>query len=156
MTIIRIDRSTIRKNPNAGNTVTYLPGTKELTGEYIGTIPDHYLHRLIVTSTDNEKQCFIANGDYSDILPLLREDKRASITLTNEPIRCDHQPEPPYTYAYEATTVECGACHRHIIHSSIMNEWSDDGAHYYVCPVCNEINTFDLRYERIQEALDSI
>lgn len=152
MTLIKIDRSSIRKNPKAGETVTYLPGTIELTGEYAGAIPAYYLHRLIITSIVGEIQYFIANGDPADIMPMLKEDKRASITITNNAIRYEHAPEPSYLYNYENTPVECSACKNMVNQESIISEWSSEGAHYYQCPLCYETNTFDLRYETIQEA----
>lgn len=145
--IIPIDRSTIRKNPNAGNTIYTIPiGTQECTRtEYYG---------------DRVKEYAV----YSASEVLILDRPRQEGDLQSGTISCKYlqptqvvhtlTPEPAYFYKYENPTIECEYCKSQFKHIELKSEWFDDGdygSHYMknICPVCHEKDCCEIEFEKL-------
>lgn len=159
MTTVKIDRSTIKKNPKAGNTVTTHQGMKEISFEINGKYPSS-----IEADEDiifNEWSSDYARGVITNPskIDLIRNLPGASISVQTEKIETYHLPAPEYLFKYENPTVECNRCKSKVHVNDIETEWFGGGEDYdeyevTYCPVCHETGTFEeISYESIDDAL---
>jgi len=148
--LVKIDRTTIKKNPNAGKTTYILPiGPEEcFKTEYYGDRVKEYVvysksERLILDRPRRE-------GDLQS----------GSISCRySQPTQVIHtlSPEPAYFYKYENPTIECEYCKSQFKHTELQSdEYSfceDYGYSDCVCPKCKEWNCCKLEYENIEDAI---
>jgi hypothetical protein len=156
MIIVKIDRDTIKKNPNAGNTRTYLQGQKEASFKIESdNIPEWlYKEPFFSTQWSEEELEGTINGPITDeMIEKIKTVKGLSINIKCEPIVIDHFPEPDYFYNYEQTTIKCNHCKNKIDVDEIEEDWEDDYC-MQVCPVCEYFNTFpEYKYEKIEDVI---
>jgi hypothetical protein len=168
---IPIDRKTIKKNPNAGNTQSV-----ESLGPMTGTITVNEKHVLVediegVRATQfwkvkNRlvKAEYLAYGE--GFAKFMKRMKRLRITRVSYSLNyphhvINHQPEPQYLFEYEPTELICSECKKPFLHSDIRNDVmgdGDGGEHYCdsVCPLCGAWDCVAFQYEKLDNVLKEI
>lgn len=159
--LIQIDLSSIKKNPNAGNTSTYVD--RGSTISFFG----HHDALIDGENCDVSKWEVNSNGDRKfiqgtirtldvDLIEKIRHEVTVEIEFHRD--RIMHMPEPEYFYNYVDTCVECKACHSRFSHNQLTEEVEYfDCDDYYtlinICPVCDEPYCCSYKYESINDAL---
>jgi phage FluMu protein Com len=159
MKLIKIIRSSIKENINAGNTTTLLPGRTEITCTYQGDFHYSICEDLVIESEEYDKEGnllltefrFIGNPEKSEILKELSKDPKCSINIDRDMQMLQHMPEPKYHYKYENPLIKCDECNKKVRLSEIIMEY-DEGV-YHQCPNCKEINTFAYKHEDINDVI---
>jgi len=154
--LIKIDRRTLKKNPNAGSTVSYIRGAKSAEFKYKGTKLPEYLK--------DKGNCYITEIDYQNniiygkiigivtqrlIKQVLNDRKNCTISMEQDLTKVEHLPEPDYFYEYRKTKVQCDSCgawfdHHKLRSDEIMDVYSDR-----ICPECGEFDCCQLKFESL-------
>lgn len=157
LTLIKIDIDSIKKNRDAGNTVTSF-----LTGRTI----KFSCHKLPECFIDGDN-CFISSYeiDISDgskmdfqgviinneLLDKVVNDRIKGVKINVEfgTQRMNHLPTPKYSFKYLNTEIKCSNCGEIIMSDDLLNETSDYGDYRSnnVCPKCGEFDCCDIEYE---------
>lgn len=163
MTLIKIKKSSIRKNPDAYIKSYRLPASSEATGTYKGDLPEWLNDKVIVTSAqysthdEPELEFTFITPVYIGIAKRLSEDKNATLTITNNYVDVQCSPQPEYLYNYTNPVLKCSNCNASVRFNSIQTDYiqDSDGDERTVdkCPICNELETFDYKFESIADAL---
>ena len=166
--IVKIKKSSIRKNPNAGRTQTTisrgidiefrLNGVRQLPDFLKGNERSCVTSQAFSTGPLDHESTWI-KGFLLDHTKLeeLQNLKGAEVTFHHNTETFRHQPEPEYFYEYQNPKVECSHCHSKVHVKDIIDDWEFDGEDEYPfieCPICGYRDTFpEIRYESITEAL---
>ncbi len=152
---IKIDRRTLKKNPNAGSTVSYIPGITEATFEYKGKELPNYLKdggNCIATEVDYENNIIqgrLLQALDNKLFAKMQKDENINVNINREMQELKHLPEPDYFYKYRKTKVQCDECmvwfdHHKLLSDEIMDVYSDR-----VCPECGSFDCCQLKYESL-------
>jgi hypothetical protein len=160
-TLIKIKRDSIKKNPNAGRDSVQIPMPWQVTFETnmtkdelpewlqgnitewsIGT--DHSLTKGWLGVVDDR----VMEYAYS----VIKDGNRFSIEAKRDiqTIR-SITPEPKYNYKYKNTKVKCNHCQQMIPVNDIKKDVYE--GIFDVCPKCGDGDTFDYKYEQIEDAI---
>lgn len=152
--LVKIQRDSIRKNPNAGRTSFVVHGPSEIRFKYQGNNPELLKNCTIISEhSSGEVEGYIDNPD--DIKELANIPGM-KIEVKNNFTRHEHLPEPQYLYEYEDPKIKCSQCKEDIYISKIHTDYDDWDNEYTECPNCKGVNTFpEIQYEHIQDALKS-
>lgn len=165
MTIVKIDRSSIRINPRAGATVTRLRGPKTVSFDFpgIGLIPPHLVGRVAITQWQNAAKPEEGHHQSGIILDpedaLLFQDVPGIVISIEENLQImHHRPEPKYLFSYDYPVIHCGSCGKDVKVNQIGAEEVWDGREErfidQICPYCGAHYSFgEIKYESIEEAL---
>lgn len=173
--LIKIDKSSISENPNAGQQ-DYI----ECVGESIGTFEINEAHKIDFRGARLiAKKGFTKNGrrvtNYGKYLVLgdniekfikyLEEkdikDVTYNITIPHQEVH-SMRPEPKYFYNYQETDVQCYVCGQVFDYSRLMeevsgmNEDGDDVYEYNICPFCFHPNCCQYEFEKIEDVIHDI
>lgn len=153
-TIIRIDTSTIRKNPDAFATTTNVVMGQEVSVKFTGDIPKEFTDDVFFPTTwDDDKN---VRGELLD-MPSDEVIKSVRSQVSNFVIErkinrttTRHAPEPEYLFKYKEKSIKCGSCKKLVKVSEIDSDCDDDtGDSWDVCPKCGEPNSFGIiEYEK--------
>ena len=167
MIVIKIDRKTIRKNPNAGNTLTLIPGRKEVT--FVLPLykdqkePDVLMHpSIIITDVEFVDGVKIICGQICEKLTtLLMEELNAckdiKIDINRDINKIEHFPEAEYFYEYEKIKIKCEHCGEWVDPHLIERDEFDEYNNFSICPFCETINSFpEFRYEIFSEIREQV
>lgn len=156
ITLIKIDKESIKKNPTAGNDKIFIHGPLEISFEIKGKFPEYLLiEKNIYLTHWNENYWKGYLIDHSLLDKLLLENN-CTIECKKDIQVHRHLPEPQYLYKYEKTYLKCSNCSESILHSDIDIDYDYDGYKYETCPKCQYVNTFQERkYESITQALNN-
>ena len=163
-TLIKIDRSTIRRNPDAGRTEWTVAGpsratvrTAGITYESAGelTLHDHAIEGdFIVTESLN-----------GAAIPGTTEHKQFTHGSAGVTIRIQRdvetirtaRPAPTWLYQYEPTPVTCRNCGQTFPASELEQDsffnGEDDIPVYNICPRCQAPECCEVEYEKIEDAV---
>jgi hypothetical protein len=160
--IVKIDHSTIKKNPQAGNTTTVMTGRWDCKFEFDGELPkelhddeDIILTKWSMDANNKHIRGIIVNPTKVDAMTSIG----AKVTQTKDNIPMYHLPEPKYLFKYENPSVECSNCHAMIPVNDIEEDWIECGEDEHkvqICPVCkstNPDNFEEIEYESIESAI---
>ena len=143
---IKIDRNSIRKNPNAGRTTYKIPGIKQ-------EFKDEVTVRKFVRFGENQSWQQIS------------VDKTESVR-TEIPIQVIHSlsPEPDYLYNYAVTEITCLYCGNVFPHTDLKEEFVDgywdpeiQDQYYWdyykknICPSCGSTDCCELEFEKLSD-----
>ena len=168
MKIIRIDRKSIRRNPNAGETQTIIQGRKEITFSCKDPIPLFVKHLpFIITEWEEEngkmiKASGVINGpiETDGMIALCNKAEHLQININNNIQVLNHMPEAEYLYEYQDASIKCKQCKNLIDVDGIEDDYIFDGEdehHVELCPVCGAENSFPVyEYEKITNIPKSI
>jgi len=151
--LIKIDRRTVKKNPNAGSTVSYLPGVKSAEFEYHGKeLPDYLIEdeNCIVTEInygENILRGIITEPLTKKLVKYVLADDACNISMEQGIERMEHLPEPNHFYKYRKTKVQCDACKGWFDHNTLQSDDIMDCYSDRICPLCREWDCCQLKYE---------
>lgn len=157
MILIKIDKKTIRKNPNAGSTVSYISNGYSAEFEIEGHIPK-FIHKPPFYIEEWKKEDGIFTYVRGKIIGAVEQrhlDKAPNLHLIihNDIITINHLPEPDYFFSYKETYLECKHCGSKIEIDQIVTDYEDD-YQIQICPACNAMNSFPkYKYQTIEEVL---
>lgn len=137
MIVIKINKNSIKKNPNAGNTSYILPsGPLQRHKEVINT------KKYIKLKEDEEWM-------------LVSESEKVSVSHS-QPQQVTHSltPEGKYNFSYEDTKVRCRDCDKEFSYKLLEEFFDDDSYLKDICPYCHSSDCCEYRFESIEEALD--
>ena len=151
---IKIDRRTIKKNPNAGSTMTYIPTDQTCTFKYDGNkLPDYLV---------DGKNCHITNWNIESISgtliypiekylfqKIMEDEKLITLEIEQGIQEIEHLPEPEYFYKYKKTKVKCNECGSEFCHDQLEADSCMDAYSNTICPVCGMWECCDIEYENI-------
>ncbi len=159
-TLIPINRSSIKKNPNAGQRVYYVAGhpSIELTKIYKrgkNWVREEWWGLSI-------KDCELEGAILSRQEVITSIEKPASwgpeLSLTRkQPVETIHtlSPEPRFHYSYKDTPLACDSCQWIFLNSELCSDsrdgYDDWGYSDTVCPRCGEWDCCELEYEKLTD-----
>lgn len=151
--IVKIDRSTIRKNPNAGNTVYYRNiGPKEYHKQTITFEDGIWYKRVQIGYSYSEEKIVWTLSHEESIKQEKRPDhfypdfKESSYQPTEKLYSLS--PEPEYLFKYENTVISCEYCNEEFPTNELMNDFDDySGYNDRVCPKCSAWDCCEIQYE---------
>lgn len=173
--LVKIDRSSVVKNPDAGKTRTTILQGQRITFEYTGKELPEYLPDIdimdlmnqpsrdyVVTELGNDGKKYslrgrIFNSD-CDFAKSMKKDRRAVMYMDNDFIHYDHLPLDKYLYKYENTQLKCEECGKIVNYDDIDQDCDDDSGYCYdECPVCHAHDSFgDIDLEKIEEVVKEL
>jgi len=167
MHLIKIDRTTIKKNDNAGQTQLLIPGRATETKVILiclDTLCNQYLN--IEGSGHITKKVTIVDGYVTNIESLTdqelqldgykkvynRELDEYILNHTKErPVETINllQPIPNYSAQYEPQIIECEHCNEQFDFTELTSEDFDDYSLTNICPKCKTPNCCDIKFEEL-------
>jgi len=156
--LVRIDRSTIKNNPDAGKTFTMVEGVTQISFKIKGKLPEFLRdERLCVILAEKEGEYYSGELYNEKIIDLVLQVPGASVQVNRNLQRIEHLPSPRYLYKYENPTITCEECNNLIHVHDIDTDYNEDGNEFTTCPNCKSINSFeDIYFENINDALKEI
>lgn len=159
--LVEIDLKSIKKNPEAGKTVTNVLGGKTVTFKLNKKhkILDDYTHfRLNIEYNDGRIEGEVITPEGRDMLfelAMSGELKGYNLNINEElhNISYRHAPEPVYLFKYSPTIIECCNCKKKLFHEQLDEQPTEDSYCDTICPNCGTWECCQLEYETIQEAL---
>jgi hypothetical protein len=164
--LIKINLKSIKKNKDAGMTMTLIPTHQTYTASFtvFGTeIPKEF------DGCDAQITSYSSVGHGAHHIELVLgslptdfdklrgiEDLIVNIDNGIQPIH--HAPIPKYSYDYLSSKVKCNECGKSFKHTELLHTLDQfgDNDNYYateICPHCNSNYCCDLEFEEIEEAL---
>jgi hypothetical protein len=175
--LIKIDRSTVRPNPNAGRNRYYEPAYIEIEvqirtgltklsatlGSNIDKIQEKLPETVKLTSLklseDDAELNMMALDSYTleNFLKKSGFGHREYTLIVNNHFQeiLSAIPEPKYLYEYEKTTIQCIHCNKRFSYELIDDKYieNDDDWDYMVlknaCPKCGKAECCEIEYEQI-------
>jgi DNA-directed RNA polymerase subunit RPC12/RpoP len=158
-TLIKIKRSSIRKNPNAGNEVTLIPmgwDVKFTTNLSFNKLPEwiqdsifnHTFNSMEITSLTSTTG--IINGVLAnpnkinkmiEFAKSVKGENYFTINANREINTFYHRPEPEYFYSYENPKVKCANCHKLVNVNDIEEDEMEDNM-VQICPKCGYLDYY--------------
>jgi hypothetical protein len=161
-TIVKIIKKSIRKNPNAGNDTTLVPmgwNIEFSTDISYDDLPDYIkkytieTHRLVPDDPEYHGNLKYVDDKLIEFAQaVIKNGNRFVIRMNREIQTIHHFPEPKYLYKYENPKIECSNCHSMVAVNNIEEDEVDDNM-VKICPICGSFNTFEYKYEKIQDVL---
>ncbi|MFW9876909.1 MAG: hypothetical protein ACFFG0_27765 [Candidatus Thorarchaeota archaeon] len=161
--LIKIDQSSIRKNPTAGNTVYHInlgppkykietnwpiPNKKGIMLQSINSVDGKFIYQYIAAENPSKYLCKHIKGrpenSYFGITKINEYDTIYSLT-----------PEPRFLYSYENKMVCCNNCKEKFDWKELLSDslscfeqeaysWSDT-----ICPKCGEWDCCKIEFEKL-------
>lgn len=164
MTIIPIDKSSIKKNRDAGSTRSHIFGVQETTFKVKCTVSEFdelksQKEQVIITTwTEPINGIITATGHLfnADFYKILKGEWEVNVNNNIETI--SHLPIPDYSYRYENTPIECDNCKNKIPFKDIQHDCfrlDDMDTDYDICPICKQVDTFEYKFQSIDELTKS-
>ncbi len=172
-TKIKINRKSVKKNPNAGQSVHHLPGRITITqvmitGEctdggavyrkrtYIGSKLSPDKQQLVDGHLVGEETRTIEYNNAGQFPPPPPPDWKDSISV-NTSIQEIHSltPQPNWLYEYEDAEVECSICRSEFPWEKLESDygWDADDEIYSnsVCPECGAWECCEIEFEKLSD-----
>jgi hypothetical protein len=158
-TLIKIKRDSIKKNPNAGNTVTRVQGLKSVSfiieSYDIPDLPAEFIVTDWVKNGKLIKASGVINGPItSEQFAKWVNIEGIRLTVENGINTIHHMPEPDYLYEYEETYLKCKHCKNKI---NVEDIETDYDIVTLTCPECGAYDSFPkYKYEKIEDVIKSM
>lgn len=168
MILIKIDRSTIKRNPHAGETRFRIKGPGKATFVCHGSLPDELKDKAMVTDYDEiQPNLFLTSGqvlnpddgvEFMKEFMKLRPGVQFNLNVENGWTWQSCLPQAEYFYKFENPIMECeNGCK--VRFDDIERDWAEDGegneVEFERCNICRETNTFPpWIYEKISDVPD--
>lgn len=154
-TLIRIDRSTLRRNPSAGETQSFVQ-----TGPVVQRVTlIHPAWSLCLESIGGEFHVLMSIGIAPfSVCDAVTIDQLHSLVISDFHIECRtdfmeggeyvlHAPLPDWLFSYESQPVRCRECGESFDHSQLESDDYGDSYSFAVCPKCGAADCCDVEYE---------
>lgn len=145
---IPIDRTSIRKNPNAGKQIYQIPGKTMNIVEVVGKdeINGPWIKRIW-------KDGILI---YKGIPDIPKSDYKVSFSQSYQELNT-LIPEPDFLYEHKDATVECKYCFSKFNYKLLKTDWAE---YYYdnipydteirnICPSCNKEDCCEIEFEKL-------
>lgn len=176
--LIKIDRSSIRKNKDAGSTLTYVPTRWSSSFDYKGkikpivdgqeewfAIESNLLRHgvdYVLTDIHNVDQNLLGEVSGQFIKPfdfnvIKKIGGFSNILETRELAKIQHRPIQQYSFRYEDVELTCLSCKKPTLKSQIENYIDEEsGDSYDLCPNCLSLDSFEpVEFEEIDTVINS-
>lgn len=168
MKLVKIKRSSIKKNPDAFRTYYDIPSQWEITGRYIGDKLPKWIDSVSVITSHSMPMIGEQEYEFQVVKPVTKKffdriekasgKERLFIEMKRDIQRMESMfPEPAYKYEYTNPLIECNGCHNNVRLKNIQTDYifDSDGEEYNTdkCPKCGELNSFDYQYEKINDVV---
>lgn len=163
MVLVRINRRTIKKNKDAGRTLSMIPLQRELKFITDKKVPPKFLKDnlcvLVEQNFESDKKpvSTYATTDSSIIKSLFDWAKKTAgdgllqLEINQDYQRVDHEPIPEYSFRYCNPIVKCKHCQKKSRLSEI-DDYDDEYNDGTICPKCGNHNSFgEIKYEKITD-----
>lgn len=157
--VVKIKRSSIRDNPEAGQTSFWQDMGSDTTIEIAGWHEpiEHDAVRMISRSEGSATYAVGLSGDdLRDLLEQLADrygnKVRWTVTTRGQYVH-SMTPAPDYLYDRESLTVECQHCLESFPHEQLTEDSYDDYTVKNICPSCGKPDACEVSYESVEEAL---
>jgi len=159
---VNIDLSSIKKNKDAGQTTTIIPGKKTVSF-WANQLPEYFkdgenciiIEHTIKNGMEEDFEGIITSEDLFQ--KCLDEKPDVTISVNVEHHRINHLPIPKYSYKYENIKIVCNNCGKEIYTNDLEADevWDGRNEHFSstVCPKCGTFDCCHLVFETIEEAL---
>ena len=157
-TVIKIDRKTVRRNPDyePGRYASFAQGLPEFWIKIKGDIPEYLINKVRVSSvTYGSDHPVIQNtlliGDLDkDLAEILYKDPQIlSIERYSEIIDITTIDEPMYLYDYIPTEIECNTCGKIFLHNKLESDSLYETYSNQICPYCRDWYCCDIDFEEL-------
>lgn len=150
--VVRIDRKSIKKNPDAGRTEYAVPGARCGRKTVVTEVGENFVveefilcgegqWRSVRKNAIDSRFCLLKPGETVEI----GQDIQHVHTIT---------PEPSHLFEYVFPEVQCSECGKAEVINKWHSDWDDEsGADWKTCPNCESALEVDVNYERISDAL---
>jgi len=161
VTLIRIDRKSIKVNKNAGSRMSHVAGPREVTFDCEGELPKELVDGKnchIVSWQDRNGKRFWTHGYIIDAeTEKLLWDKIAEKKLTGFNLKMErnlqaiyHPPISKYSFKYKDKKLICGECKGKITYSTLQSDSRGFGDYSdTICPICGAWDCVQLEFENI-------
>lgn len=152
-TLIKIDRDSIKLNPEGGNISTIIETEKEVFVSGNNDIPNILNEdNFHLTEQYNSKTIKKWKGvllDHTLIESLC--DKKLYVEIKYYHQKYSHRPLPKYLYKYENVKLECNDCGSSFLLNELEVIEDVDGGYWdNCCPFCGEPDCVEIEYEKIE------
>lgn len=159
MPLVKIDRSTIKRNERAGETqstfVGLRSGSRTLRTNESGRGKTEYQVQV------GENEWFTQR---CEITPWPHPESALGIADHREDVQLEtvgHMPIPTWSYQYVPTPVTCSNCGKTFMHTELDSDSSSDGEGGDVfvddiCPNCGTPDCCEVVFEKIADALKDV
>ena len=162
---IKIDRSSIKPNPRAGQTATILKGAASASiivrGEHAFFNTDEFVwvEKGFEPGTQIPVITYLLEKPF-ELQNILERAKAQGIKAAGE-FKQDHEthhhePIAPYTYRYDFPLISCPECGDSYSLKEVQFDYDDDGNQISYCPSCNNILEMDFTYENINDVIKEL
>lgn len=160
---IKIDRKSIKVNPNAGAMMSRVLGHREVTFECIGEFPKELVDgknvHLISWEEFNGKRIKTNGYVFDDetekfIWEKLRTKEwvRFNMKMEQNYQTIHHPPIAKYSYKFKDKQLKCNFCKSKIMYSQLKSDSGEFGEHSFeVCPICGAWDCCELKFEHIND-----
>lgn len=163
MTIIPIDKSSIKKNKDAGSTQSHFFGVEEITFKTECTEQEfeelkNNKEVIVSTWTDPNKGIVKVSGHILNMATMPALPGQWLIDSKSNIETLYHFPTPEYSYQYENTPIECDNCKNKIPFKDIQHDCfrlDDEDVDYDICPICKQVDAFEYEFQPIDELTKS-
>jgi hypothetical protein len=150
---VKIVKSSIKPNPNAGSSTTIVRESQETTFKYTGKDLPGYLIEgkncvTVAWNTAANMRELILN-DHSLVEKLLHQKGVYDLKTDYNNIKLNHEPLPRYNYVYHNTIIDCYYCEKTITRKELKIDSINDGYSDTICPRCGAWDCCELEYEDI-------
>jgi hypothetical protein len=168
MKIIKIDKSTIKRNPNAGSTQTIIKGPTEAMFKIEGSHIPKWIYKEPFIITEEERELVASKSKSKSAIikrisgvingPITSDQlgnwKNHNLTINinfNHQV-IDHFPEPDYFFNYKETYLKCKHCKNKVEIDEIETDWINDEYEVKICLICKAENSFPkYKYQTLKE-----
>jgi len=172
---IKIDGRTIKKNKDAGLTVSDYQGLKSCTFSCINKLPDLliegencFITEYSIDSNNNKIISGVLNGEVTiDFIDECKKndsvkETKFELELHQESRRIEHFPIPEYSFEYCNVLIKCNNCNNEFYINDLTSDFYFEGGceccgnsvyNYKVCPRCDGWDCCELEYEEIEDAI---
>lgn len=156
MKTILINLNSIKHNPNAGATSTFVGGTWTIYFNCVGKLPLFFKdgENCRITEIDNDKHSGIILDPALLDKCINEEVKGIKISMDRNVQEINHFPISAYNYKYINTKLRCKYCKKLIMSNDLKCDGEDDGYNEKICPECGAWECVDIQYENIHDALE--
>jgi len=165
MILIGINKSSIKRNLNAGRTQMKVLGKREMSFHVTGELPDilkdekNAFISESITSNDSpdEHKGYITNFDiFPDVCTMAdNKDNHISVEMHNEWNTIMFPPEDRYFFKHLNVKVKCMNCNHQFMSNDFVEMDNDDSCNFHYtdtgCPECRAWDCCNVRYESIHE-----
>ena len=160
--LIKIDKDSIRKNPNAGQTMTITEGPQRpiMFIYQGGPVPEFfdnedvriYSNTVRVNSRVVEITGYLYNHNMLNELIEATKGGTLQYSINENSQTLYHNPLPEYYFDYIPTQIICSNCKESFDYSELLSDSIDENYSNEICPKCNYWGCCEIEYEKLKES----